>query len=119
MAQFKELYSVVTVDNKKLLCSIDQWAKTRLSGNDLVQFEQDFANFITWFDGEIAAGRADLQPIVTSVPTQRASMEVTIGITFSLLDSELSNPLLTALAPWHQRRLQDPQVVAVPVERIN
>lgn len=119
MAQFKELYSVVTVNNKKLLCNVEQWAKFRLSESELVQFEQDFANFMTWFDSEIAAGRASLQTIPASVTTQRAVIDVNIGITFSFDEAELSNPVVTALNPWHQRRLEDSQTVAVPIERIS
>jgi hypothetical protein len=85
----------------------------------LVQFEQDFANFITWFDSEIAAGRGSLQTISTSVSTQREVVDVPIGITFSFDEAELSNPLVVALDLWHQRRYQDSQTLAVPIERIS
>ena len=119
MAQFKELFYVVTVNNKKIICNVVEWARFRLSDSEFVQFEQDFDNFMTWFNSEIAAGRASLQTIATSVSTQRAVIDIDIGVTFSFAEADLSNPVVTALDSWHQRRLQDPQTVAVPIERLS
>jgi hypothetical protein len=118
MKEYKQLFSILKIDEKFYAVSLYSWAKKSLPAEEYYQFRLDMEKVQTWERNQIELGQAYTYKIYeTFNVTPDDAIAVSVGVTYAI-DENLE--LVPEWIYWQNKMQQDPKIVKYnPAVRTN
>ena len=107
MATYQRLKSLLNKDGKTYAVGLLEWGNATLVGGDLIQFQADMNELMTYFLSQIKLGNLSVTDIIEEVQTSGSKIPVVVGSRTVLSDSYVQP---TKEIEWFARMAADPNV---------
>ena len=117
MTTYRQLNSILKLNDKNYLVDVQTWGKRRLTGEELQQFNADFDEIDSYFNQAVADGNIVNYPSITeNFNTSVGSYNVVIGHQYTMVNDYPKHPKLIY---WQDRMSQDPDIIYYSEEPIS
>lgn len=107
---YHRYYHVLEKNGENILVSEQDWGQQRLTGQDLIDFNDDFTAAFEEYRPDLEAGKIVVEDLTESITVNGLTMVVKIGekVTFPGATSRFVPP--AAYFKWHDQMKQDPNL---------
>lgn len=108
MKTYKRLKSILLKNDKKILVNLEEWGNFTLTGDELVQFQEDFVDMHRYHGDLIDKGDLKIEMLYEEVEVEYTTLTLEVGIRITKVDNLVLHPREVY---WFDRMSKDPNVI--------